>query len=181
MKAFCNSKGQEVITYVQNELVLPQGCKVSCDLTYWMCSVNQSVTALQLKYIYPHCEPSSYSLLFKLFLSDTFLDQQATDYIILSDITMCYPTYLMKAICTRILSFFHLIPRIIQLQLSSQANPGEGTHHQLLDMIYTILIKPQWLPGSHYNPSETKSYMLTTITARMHVLLTFIKPKLYFR
>lgn len=70
-------------------------------------------------------------------------------------------------------------PNPIPHPFSSQANSGEGTHHELLYMLYTILIQLPWLPGSHYNPSQMKSYILTTITAGMNVFLPFIKPKLY--
>jgi hypothetical protein len=64
-KPSATASDQEVITDV-----LRQECKVCCDPTYRMGSLNQYVTALQLNYIYPHCEPFGYSLLLKLFLSD---------------------------------------------------------------------------------------------------------------
>jgi hypothetical protein len=39
-KPSATARDQEVLTDVQNEFVLPQGCKVNCDPTYRMCSLN---------------------------------------------------------------------------------------------------------------------------------------------
>jgi len=55
---------------------------------WWSSSSIWSVTRVQSKNIYPHYDPSSNTLLLKLFLSDRLFDQFDTNYFTLSQ-NMC--------------------------------------------------------------------------------------------